>query len=1370
MLLYGSTHTHFDSFGDTGNKLPEMIDEFVKAGAKRVAVTEHGDMTSFEELKDICAKKTDEEKHRLIDVIPGTEGYFNTTKDDALIAEGKEDKDHLILIAKDETGYRYLSNIVTQANVDHDNQASAEKKKEASEKRTKGDVDDVDNGSKARPIITWKNLEDNVKEPGHLYCTSACVAGPFGRIFEDEEKEHARILSRLRARIPFSDEEIDRITSSVTLFDGMSDKEKKLLSDDEKKAFQKDKKIYNSFVRTLNRMKEVENTPVSFRTKEEKMRDAKALYDRFTSIFGESMFFLEIQNHDIDKEQEIYPGILSFAKEYGLTDHLIASNDIHVGKTDPTEDDFIRRNVSQFNRYKVAFPIEEQDRELYIKSDEALKKELLKLPYDGDDKEVLVDTAIKNIETLLSSCEVDYIYAKGKDHYPKFTDDENALFDKLVDEGKKIKFPDGFPDDRYEKRLEHEKDVIKSMGYAGYHLIVQDYLNYGRNLGYLPKEEVADAPLDLDELKKKVKDLPKEAISIGPGRGSGVGSLCCYLLGITDIDPLKYDLLFERFLNPERVSMPDIDADFRTDIRQKCVDHCAYKYGAENVSKIMTKTFTSLKENLRIAARYLGTKDWDKNMPPVQKAMSGANGKKDFVTANYVKRADAIARKVENVNKKDILPDAEVKALNGIDKDIYELAVVLDGLHTAFGEHAAGNIISGDRIADVIPLRYNAGTDDYSTQCTMNDAEARGLLKMDFLGLDNLDILTECMQGSHDTIINDYSARDELLKDKAVMQHIFDKGLTQGVFQFESDGMKKMLKDFHPDTFEDLILLVAAYRPGPMQYLPEIIARKQHMDDPVRHPDEPKKTIDIDNPVLNEILAPTYGCMIYQEQVMKVCTDLSGYSLGQADIVRKAMSKKHLDEIEKERKSFIYGDPERNIEGCMKKSGLTEKEGNALFDQMCAFASYAFNKSHATAYALISYFTAYYKDRYPALFYAVSLNHLKKLDELAAFRSEMSSFGVALYPPTEGHSKADFVNEGNKVWFGFGKIKGLPTGLDISGIRGDSVEELLYENPDVSTKVLSALIRTGMFDALGNRAALDAYVSMYREKLIKGNDASTALEPLLKKKSAYEEKFNEYLSYHPELTVEKFIKIKDKSFQEYYHFAEYKEVIKEIKKLQKTVEKTDIPSFLEYEKTYSSDKTKEKEEEYALLGTVFFDDTVMKALSQYPAFSDLPEEKYKKKECAFYCIGTEKKEYHSKFDDSTYYAADFMDKDYKIKRYFVSFPMEAGLYTGRLSQYPFSAITRDQKKDVFIKLDPRDRLSACVKVTDNEKRQGVVNRLASIQARNPGKARYCTIYTGTEAGEKEIPVGHLDREEFKAFVKTEREEHDTEFLYGDEMV
>lgn len=1238
--MYGSTHTHFESLYDTANNLEDMLRSFASLGAKRVAVTEHGEFTSFEDLKDI-AKDMD------IKVIPGIEGYLG------------EDREHIILIAKNEEGYRQLSHIITASNENHN--------------------------EKDQPIMTL-DMFRKYATGGNIICTTACIAGPFGHIFVDDEKEKERVQERYIKRLSvFTEEEQRTILAKEEEWVSFSDKDRKQMDEETKEDYKENHKKFLTIKRNRDKLQTIEEDFSKQYTLEEKIDMARDIYEDLTDIFGEDNVYLEIQNHGIDKEQEVYSGVVNFARVMGITDKLIAANDIHIGKTkeELSDTDFLKRNVAKFRRFNTYTEYEDWEKELYIKDNDELKETLLELP---GIKEEEVDIAIQNVENTLSSCELEYLYGPSldgtnmpkKEHYPKFCENENKEFDRLLDEGIRLKFPGGFPNEEYKKRLDYEKKIIKEMGYAGYHLIVQDYLDYARHLGYLPKDQIQDAPLDLDELKELTKAYTHDSINIGPGRGSAAGSLCCYLLGISDIDPMPYDLLFERFLNPERISMPDIDSDFRTDIRKKCIEYCANKYGKTGgTCKIMTKSYGKIKGNIRLAARFYGMKDYEaqKQASPLQKY--DKNTESDFLKP-YYKLADKLSKLVDD-NISDI-PEEKQNLFTTQEKEIYQTAVALDGLFTGYGQHAAGTIISGDRLEDILPLKWNDKKENYETQCTMAQAEDKGLLKMDFLGLENLDILSELMHQTHDCIITDYSRREELLNNKEVLSDIFSTGLTHGVFQFESDGMKQMLREFRPDSFEDLILLVAAYRPGPLQYLPEIIATKKYQDG--RSNIKPVPKINIDNQDLKDILAPTYGCIIYQEQVMKICQKLAGFTMGHADNVRKFMSKKKLEKLEHEREAFING--------CFEVSHISKEESNQLFDQMLDFASYAFNKSHATVYALVSFFTAYYKKYYPAKFFACSLNHMHELSELQGFRSELASFKIQLLPPTMGYSRSMFQGNDRRIYFGYSGIKGL-SAIDV--IPEESIEQVLLSNASLGIKTLEKLAYVGTFDALGNRPYIISYIHQYGEKLLKKQETVERLEALQK------------------------ADVLDK---------------RKISGANRTLSNIgEIPSFEEYCQTNEVDITDNhiKEESRKLLETVFLTAEETRYLNQFPSFETL-EEDAPVTQRGFYLMGVEKKEIYFKNSSRPTHVATIMDGNYHMKKVFLPEVIPPGIYSGPVDGKPFSmnlSVEEFYRKVKPVTLKEREKFMVCPKTILSQ--QIVVECFRKINNVSENRGNYIEIYS-----------------------------------------
>ncbi len=1157
MSMYGSIHSHFEDNYDATTDMTTALLNYHKAGCKKVAATGHGIFSQFEDLKDIEKSLKSKDKTFDLEVIPGIEGYFG------------DDAAHIILVAKDYEGYVSLSHIISESALNVD--------------------------SAGRPIITLENLRENVKK-GHIFCTSACIAGVFGREMGLTAANLEEKIANLERKIGPDFPELKRNYIIYSDAKSIPRPLKKNLTAAEKEfkktglrtlldEWEAHAKIYEEAQKTLESLPEDINEQIkkytkyakyqteideykeqldTFRdTEKERTEKAAELYRELENIFGKEDFYFELQNHGIPSENLIYNNIIDFALSVGNT-NFIASNDVHLGVTKQDseyENELLKRQVEKYRRFNTFAPPTQDDPEYCIKSDEELKEELQKIITDHGSltKEQIIDTAIANIENTLSACHVyfpEQQYEDTKDeslkpnHYPKLCENENEEFIRLVHEGIKVKFPDGFPSPEYEDRMNREIEVITGMGYAGYHLIVQDYLAYGRLLGFLSPQEIESAPLSIEELDKYLTEQnnPRIGHGIGPGRGSAAGSLCCYLLGITDVDPIKYDLLFERFLNPERVSMPDIDSDFKTDIREKVISYCEAKYGKDNVCRIMTKNYGMSKQeagdlgdeeednrmskgNIRLAARYLAAEE---NYYKEQAVLSDEDALNEVIKGEketehqYLNAADRLSKRFNELialkdesgnnfepNKVFGIMEQEVANTSGtpeLDLKILHLAVDLDGIFTGYGQHAAGVIISKDPVKDIVPLFYNTIKQNLETQCQMAQAEAKGLLKMDFLGLKNLDIITNITKyptrpEDADKHLQIYADREKIFNDPAIYRDIFSTGTTQGIFQLEKPAMKRYLRALQPESFEDIVLLNAANRPGPMAYIPEVTAwkwyNKFHGDyeqyarkikeiypfsaEKLRKAKEsgleyeyakfydekgnvlktPKKTITIDCPALNKILEPTYGCPIYQEQIMRIFQDMAGYSLGGADVVRRYMSKKKMDKLAHEEEAFIYGDESRGIEGCIKKQGITEKQAKELFDQMMPFAKYGFNKSHAVAYSQVALYTAYLKRYHPYDFYRYSLNAVKALDEIDEFVAEMRKRGIKLLPPDLLHSKNDFSVEyregGERADIRFGLSAITRVGIQDIAYPTTCVQEFIRKNPNVSIAVIQTFAKLGMF-------------------------------------------------------------------------------------------------------------------------------------------------------------------------------------------------------------------------------------------------------------------------------------------------------------------
>ena len=738
----------------------------------------------------------------------------------------------------------------------------------------------------------------------------------------------------------------------------------------------------------------------------------------------------------------------------------MATNDVHILRN--TEDDRLKRQILRSMRFKKWANEEPGDKELYLKTDEELSEWLSKILPPEDVKE-----AIDNIEVVADLCNVEF---KTSKHYPKFgAEDSNKLLEAEIEKGIKWRFPGGM-DEAHKERLKKELPVIESMGYSDYHLIVKDFLEYGRLLGYLPKEKIADAPITIPELESYIQEngWHNMGLMTGPGRGSAVGSLVCYLLGITTLDPLKYNLLFERFLNPERISMPDIDSDFANTIRPKVIQYVQNKYGYNAVCGILTVIKLQPKGAINTAAKYYGLKKNGEGMLSLgDKLSSDVPNALNIAFSTKVDKNGAIDEDGES----DYTLYQFLKDKYDGNEDALEIlrwAKILEGTVSGFSAHAAGIVISdNDDVSEYLPLRMNEKLGMLTTQCDMVELEDNGLLKFDFLGLKTLDIITETLKAIEETtgIIIDPLTID--LTDKSVYEDIFQKGKTNSVFQFSKEGMRAMLKKFKPESFEDLIILNSMYRPGPLQYIDGVCNVKNGVEE-----------AEYLCPELEPILSKTYAAIVYQEQVMEIFQKLAGYSLGGADQVRRYMSKKKADKLALEREAFINGDPKRGIKGCVA-NGISKEAADKLFDQMSEFAKYAFNKSHAAAYSYNAYITAWLKKHYPREFFSCALDWAENLDEVSEIIKEAESFGIKIYAPDINLSTKGFSVTDDGIRFGLSSVAGVKD-------HSNAIIEERNKNGgfrslgdfsvrcNENKKVVKNLIDSGAFDSLSelNRAQL----------------------------------------------------------------------------------------------------------------------------------------------------------------------------------------------------------------------------------------------------------------------------------------------------------
>ena len=727
----------------------------------------------------------------------------------------------------------------------------------------------------------------------------------------------------------------------------------------------------------------------------------------YLDIFGENNFFIEIQNHGLEDELKNLPLLYKLSDETGIP--LVATNDCH----------YVRREDSSIQEILVCVQtgrilgepggLSFDTDEFYVKS----AKEMRSL-FKGHEE------AVSITEEIAERCNVEFEFGNIK--LPKFTiegvSDNNEYFRQLCMNGMYDLYgPE--PSSEVQERMEYEISVITKMGYTDYFLIVWDFIRYART----------------------------NNIPVGPGRGSGAGSLCAYCIGITGIDPMKYNLLFERFLNPERVSMPDFDIDFCIEGRQRVKDYVVQKYGKEYVSEIIAFDTFKARAAVRDVGRVL-------NLP--------------------YQLCDKVAKLIDPKSKLEeaISQSEELSQLYRTDRSVKKLLDVagqLEGMPRHTSTHAAGVVISAVPLDDLVPLQKN--DDTVITQYTMTILESLGLLKMDFLGLRNLTIIRDCVSEIHKSNPEfDISAIP--LDDQAVYKMMSD-GDTSGIFQFESAGITRWLTEMKPERLEDLIVIISLYRPGPMKSIPVYIENKKNPDKAVYK-----------HPMLKGILEETYGVMVYQEQVMEICRKLAGYSYGHADIVRRAMAKKKHEVMIMERESFIRGAAD---------NGISENTANSIFDEMISFASYAFNKSHAAAYAYLSYQTAYLKCHYNGIYMAALMSSVMSgAGKLAEYISSCRSSGINILPPDINRSIKGFRFENRKMYFGLLAIKNIGSGLaekiiaerKLNGnYRGlqDFCERV--GGRELNKKALENLIKAGAFDNLGlnRRQMLEYYETILED-------------------------------------------------------------------------------------------------------------------------------------------------------------------------------------------------------------------------------------------------------------------------------------------------
>lgn len=900
-------------------------------------------------------------------------------------------------------------------------------------------------------------------------------------ILENEKKQRQQQAAKAKENIPLLEQKRDELKESLKTPDpdsGLSIKD--IINQGNKKQKRLDE---------LNqKIKDIENSRMS---DEQGIREAAAIAERYRARFGDD-FYIEVQNHGIPAEKYIYPKLADIASQLGIK--LVAANDSHIPSQDYVKVRNMIQNIRWMNDREYKKPSVGDD-QLYIKSGAELARALLEILPPEQVLEAMKDTeeidhkiedydlikhkaypGVERPDQALAPDEIrgftDWLHqaeearAELLDKYPGLekvheldnpeemmkgmAPEEQKAFKAIIDndsyiktedgyelrninekpvdtqilrymtiKGIKDRFPDGFPDrEKYLKRMNYELDIIDKMGFSSYFLVINDVVKACKEEG------------------KKRGEL-----WIGPARGSGAGSLVNYLIQNTELDPIEHGLIFERFLNPERVSMPDIDTDFSEDARKFAIKHVKEKYGNEAVAGIMTKTRMQMKGAIENASKLNGIND--------------SHNRRTYLAITDKAKKELDSLKIDNIED----------AINYYRKNngdpelikILEDAEPLEGLMTTTGQHAAGVIIvsEGHKVCDYVPeMRVidNNGNEGFAIQADMIQAEAQyGFIKFDFLGLSNLDVISKTMhlvKQDYGVDIDPYSlpVRGDVIKD------IFQTGDTNFVFQFESEGMKDMLAKLRPETFDDLVLAVSVYRPGPMDFIPDIIKSKN-----TGAPSEIIKKI----PMLKDVLAETYGYPVYQEQVMRIMTDCAGFTMGEADNVRRAMSKKHEDELAAAKPKFIEGSV---------KNGISEEDAGWLFDQLMPFAKYGFNKSHAASYSLVSYITAYLKHDYFKEYVCGAMT--KQGDKIPQLIEDCRKRDIKIMTPDINMSEVDFSPVGDDaIIYGLSAIKGVKGAADRiveerkkNGTFRSISDFIERVNPD--TGVLEALAATGAFESV----------------------------------------------------------------------------------------------------------------------------------------------------------------------------------------------------------------------------------------------------------------------------------------------------------------
>ena len=741
--------------------------------------------------------------------------------------------------------------------------------------------------------------------------------------------------------------------------------------------------------------------------------EAKAAAIRHMDIYGKNNYFLELQDHGIPEQRTVNQSLMRLSEDLGLD--LVCTNDVHYTYEEDTEAHDILLCIQTGKKKSDEDRMRYEEGKFYLKSEEEMAA---LFPY--------APQALENTHKIAERCNVTFEFGVTK--LPNFEVPEGytpwTYLKELCENGLHNRYPvfRGEKDEHckltkeeLQERLDYELNTIKNMGYIEYFLIVWDFIHYAKSNG----------------------------IAVGPGRGSAAGSLVSYCLEITDIEPMRYNLLFERFLNPERVSMPDIDVDFCIERRQEVIDYVGRKYGKDHVAQIVTFGTLKAKGVIRDVGRVL-------DIPYAQ--------------------CDSIAKMIPNdlhmTLELALKQNKELKALYDSDSEVkylIDMSMRLEGLPRHASMHAAGVVICGKPVDEYVPLS-RAADGSITTQYIMTTLEELGLLKMDFLGLRNLTVIQNTQRYIKKNRGIDLDLNKIDYSDKKVLDYI-GTGNTEGIFQLESGGMKNFMKELKPQNLEDIIAGISLYRPGPMDFIPKYIEGKNNID-----------SVTYDCPQLEHILEPTYGCIVYQEQVMQIVRDLAGYTLGRSDLLRRAMSKKKADVMAKERQKFVYGDEAEGVKGCIN-NGISEEIANRIYDEMTDFAKYAFNKSHAAAYAVVAYQTAYLKYYYTAEFMAAMLTSVMDwTGKVAEYVYSCRSMGIEILPPDINEGESGFSAGDNCIRYGLTAIKNVGKAI-IDNIVAEREAHGKYKDLEdfitrtaglgVNKRAIENFIKAGAFDSLG---------------------------------------------------------------------------------------------------------------------------------------------------------------------------------------------------------------------------------------------------------------------------------------------------------------